>query len=175
MTQDEIRHLIQNAITEQGGTWADFGCGAGNFTQELRELLGEEAIIYAVDRDHRALNRLESRLPSPNLKTINTDFTQPLDLPLLDGLLIANALHFVRRQEKTLQLLKSYLRPGGKFVIVEYDVKMPRGYIPHPVPYSRFETLAHNIGLENVQQVGSRKSPSSGITMYAAHATAPLI
>ena len=167
MTQDEIRHLIQNAITEPGGTWADFGCGTGNFTQALRELLGEEA-IYAIDRDQRALNRLESRLPSPNLKTINTDFTQQLELPPLDGLLIANALHFVRRQEKTLQLLKSYLRPGGKFVIVEYDVKMPRGYIPHPVPYSRFAILARNIGLENVQKVGSRKSPSSGITMYTA-------
>ena len=162
MTHDEMVALIRGGIPAEGGVWADFGAGSGNFTRALRDILGPEATLYAVDRDAHALHNHK------DTHTITADFTQPVDLPPLDGLLMANALHWVRDHKKGLSLLTSYLRPGGRLLLVEYDVRWPRGYIPFPVSYARFESLAGEIGLEDVQQVGMRQSPSGSAGMYAA-------
>ena len=164
MTHEELVNLIRGGINEPGGTWADFGAGSGSFTRALRDLLGAEAALYAVDRDARALAALSRTVDA---QTITADFTKPLDLPPLDGLLIANALHWVRQHKAVLRLLAGYLKPGGRFLIVEYDVIVPRGYIPFPVPFSRFTELAGEVGLTDVQRVGERKSPSNGTVMYA--------
>lgn len=163
MTHDELVNLIANGIPQTGGTWADFGAGRGNFTRALRDLVGTHATIYAIDRDQRALFG-----QGDDIHTITADFTQPIDLPPLDGLLVANALHFIRDQRKVIQQLAGYLRPGGVFLLVEYDVRLPRGYIPFPLPYARFEHLATALGWQAIERVGARQSPSSGTVMYAA-------
>lgn len=160
--------LIRAAIPPQDApapTWADFGAGRGAFTQALRDLLGDGATILAVDRDAGAL-----RAQSTTVQTVTGDFTRPLDIPPLDGLLVANALHFVADQRAAMTRLAAYLKPGGRFVVVEYDVNRPRGYIPHPLPYARFVTLAQQIGLTDPFRTGERRSPSSGTVMYAAAA-----
>jgi len=101
-------NLLRPANLAPGGTWADLGAGSGAFTLALRELVGLEATIYAVDKDRGALKRLEwahrQRFPSADhLIPLNEDFTRPLDLPPLDGVVMANSLHYFRDQEKVLR------------------------------------------------------------------------
>jgi len=74
--------LIQGAVPEKSGTWADLGCGDGVFTRALAELIGPNGRIYAVDKDPRALSKLEQRIPghAPVIPVL-ADFTRPLDLP----------------------------------------------------------------------------------------------
>lgn len=161
MNHAEMVALIRAGVDSPGGLWADFGAGGGNFTRALRELVGPEAVIYAIDRDRHALRGQRDAIP------VAGDFTQPLDLPSLDGILMANALHWVSDQARVMAQSTSYLRSGGRLIIVEYDVTGPRSYVPHPVPYARFEALAQAAGLRDVRRIGERVSPSSGVTMYA--------
>ncbi|MEM6282472.1 MAG: methyltransferase domain-containing protein [Chloroflexota bacterium] len=167
MTHDEMVALIRRGVMQTGGTWADFGAGGGNFTRALRDVTGESAVIYAVDKNRGALSPQNA-----DVHTISADFTRPIpELPLLDGLLVANALHFVRRQRDVIEQLAGYLRPGGSFIVVEYEVNMPRSFIPNPLPYSKFaQVVAAETGLDHIRQVGSRTSPRNGMTMYTAHA-----
>ena len=60
---------------------------------------------------------------------------------MLDGVLIANALHFVPSSEQRAALLNvcAHLRPGGRLVIVEYEPDRPLPFAPHPISYTRFE------------------------------------
>lgn len=167
MTHDEIVTLIRGGVME--GIWAELGAGNGNFTRALRQLLRVEGTIYAVDKDAKALEQLHKNPGGlGELHLITADFTRPLDLPPLDGILMANALHFVRDQIGMLALLAGYLRPNGRLLLVEYDVIQPLGYIPYPVPFRHFESLAASAGFSQPERVSERKSPSSGITMYAA-------
>ena len=164
--------LIRNGVPGAGGVWADLGAGTGNFTWALRQLLGPQATIYALDRDRRAIERQQIAMaqtnePGATVVPIQADFTRPLDLPPLDGVLMANALHFVRDQPATLALIASYLRPGGRLLLVEYDLATALAWVPFPVPFERFEALAAQAGLASPRLVGTRRSPSSGITMYA--------
>jgi len=101
--------LLRPADLPQGGFWVDLGAGSGAFTLALRELVGLSAEIYAVDKDRGGFDRLERayRLSfgtSQNLHLIHADFTGKLSLPPLDGVVMANSLHFFRDKEKVLNM-----------------------------------------------------------------------
>lgn len=170
MNHDELVALIGKGVTQADGTWADFGAGAGNFTRALRDLLGPEAQLYTVDRDVYALDLLRRRWPAGDdkLHCITADFTQALNLPPLDGILMANALHFVRAQADILHKLRQFLKPDGRLLLVEYDVSKPLSFIPYPVPYTLFAQMAEAAGFAHIARIGERRSPSSGTVMYAA-------
>lgn len=99
MNHNDHVDLLRPADLSPGSSWADLGAGSGAFTLALRELLGLSADIYAVDRDRGRLVELEKAHQarfgtSDHLQLIPADFTRALDLPLLDGVLMANSLHF---------------------------------------------------------------------------------
>lgn len=165
--------LISGAGVQSGETWADLGAGTGNFTRALAELLGPAGTVYAVDRDARALAAQRARAADARVAEIvlrQADVARTLDLPALDGALLANLLHFVRDQDALLRRLRAHLKPHGRLLLVEYDQALPIPWVPFPVPPARFAALAQAAGFEQVRQVGYRRSPSSGRGMYAAAA-----
>jgi ubiquinone/menaquinone biosynthesis C-methylase UbiE len=169
--------LIRASVPRQGGVWADLGAGTGNFTWALAELLGPAATIYALDRDGRAIDAQRSRLRSaPPPATIiprQADVLQGLDLPALDGALLANLLHFVRDQAGLLRRIRALLAPGGQLLVVEYEQARPIPWVPHPLPFERLAAVTSEAGFAGLTQVGTRRSPSSGQVLYAAVAEVP--
>lgn len=174
MEHTELVELIRGGVAGAGGVWADMGAGTGNFTWALRELLGGQGAIYAIDRDGKAIGRqreLQAHAgPGVAITPIQADITQRLALPPLDGVLMANVLHFIRDRPAALALVASYLKASGRVLVVEYDVAEPLRYVPFPLPFARFAALAAGAGLAEVRRVGYRVSPSSGVAMYAAAA-----
>jgi len=135
--------------------WADLGAGSGAFTLALRELLGLSADIYAVDRDRGRLAELERAHQarfgvSDHLHLILADFIHEVDtstgsvrrLPLLDGVLMANSLHFFRDKEKVLRHVNGFLKPGGALLLVEYNVDRGNPWVPYPLSFETFCELA---------------------------------
>ncbi|MFZ4814156.1 MAG: class I SAM-dependent methyltransferase [Phototrophicaceae bacterium] len=168
MTHDELVNLIRAGVRSTGGTWADFGAGDGNFTRALRELVGDAATLYALDKDRHALNGQPR-----DVKTVVADFTQALPaLPLFDGLLVANALHFVRwNQAEAFARIAKTLTAGGTFLIVEYETSSGHPvWVPNPIPFAKFSHMAAQLGWTEIEQVGVRESPRDGHKMYAARA-----
>jgi trans-aconitate methyltransferase len=142
----KARTLLTPVVSDRPGTWADLGCDDGVFTLLLAELLPPGSKVYAVDRDAAPLSALRWRLSqvktAVNVHTLQADFTQPLDLPPLDGLLMANSLHFVRDKEPVLRQLWDLLRPGGCLVIIEYNARHGNGAVPYPLDAAAFLSLA---------------------------------
>lgn len=164
--------LIRHGVPAPGGVWADLGAGTGNFTFALADLLGPEGTIYAVDRDAKALAALQRRLehtpPGATLHTQQADVTRPLHLPPLDGILMANLLHFVARQTEFLAALRETLVSGGRLLVVEYEQPTPLPWAPYPVPLVRLAELTAAAGFTPAVQVAIRRSASSGRAMFAA-------
>jgi SAM-dependent methyltransferase len=154
--------LLRDGIPEPGGVWAELGSGRGAFTLALAELLGPAAHIYSVDKKKNALRRQErevrERFPSSRLETITADYTRALDLPALDGLVMANALHFQRHKDGVLQLIYNYLRPGGRLILVEYNVDRGNFWVPHPLSYPSWERLAARNGFVGTRLLHTRPS-----------------
>ena len=175
-TRDAIR-LIEGAIPRSGGVWADLGCGDGTFTLALAERLGAAGRIYAVDNDARALSRLRRRAANrAGVIPVQADFTQPLALPgydgALDGLLFANALHFVAHPERVLAAWVPRLNPGGRVVFVEYDRRAANPWVPYPIAPARLEEVAAASGLSPPEVTARHPSAFSG-DLYAAVAIRP--
>ena len=154
--------LIKDGVGERGGRWADLGAGEGAFTLALADLLGPDAQIVAVDRDARALRSLAGRF-----ETRVADFTKGVDLHELDGVLMANSLHFVREKEPVLQAVRGMLRPGGTLIIVEYGTDRGNAWVPHPFSYERWEAMAARAGFTGTRLL--RTVPSRWLgSMYSA-------
>lgn len=149
MNNGQIKNLIRKAV-KPSETWADFGSGKGAFTLALRELGGSDTSIFSLDKDAELLNRQKAailqRYPDSRIEFIHEDFRNRFSLPALDGLLLANSLHFEPDQATLLKSFRSYLKPGGKLVLVEYDLEISNVYVPYPIPYPSFRTLAENTG-----------------------------
>ena len=113
--EDHVR-LLRDGVAARGGVWADLGSGGGAFTLALADLLGPTATITSIDKDRGALREQEramrARFPGATVEYRVADFTKPLDLPPLDGLVMANSLHFVREKAPVLALVRRYLKPG---------------------------------------------------------------
>lgn len=169
-TSDAVA-LIQSAIPRAAATWADIGAGDGTFTRALAELLGRDARIYAVDRDARALASLRrwAARDGANVVPVEADFTELLELPEpLDGLLIANALHFVREADIVLARLVALVRPAGRIVIIEYDRRAANRWVPYPIAMDRLPALTARAGLSAPAITATRPSAFGGILYVAA-------
>lgn len=151
MRNATILELIRRGVRRGEHAWADLGAGDGAFTRALRELLGPAVDLYAVDVNISGLRR-QQRSPGSRdegrIHLIEADFTRPLDLPPLDGVLLANALHFVQDQRAALQRFRGYLKPSGKLLIVEYDTTNASMWVPHPVPFSTLARLVPSAGFQ---------------------------
>lgn len=168
--------LLAGGVADTGGPWADLGSGTGAFTLALAELLGPGGVIYSVDKDAGALaaqeRALRARFPSTTLHTVVADFTRPLSLPPLDGLLMANSLHFVRSKEPILRLVRDALKPGGTLIVVEYNTDQGNPWVPHPFSYPTWQALAQAAGLAHTRLLATRPSRFLG-QIYAAASTRP--
>jgi ubiquinone/menaquinone biosynthesis C-methylase UbiE len=171
MNHTDHVNLIRNGIPTPGGVWADFGSGGGAFTLALAELIGPDATIYSIDHNPGALGRqqtvLQARFPDLTVHYVTADFTQRLDLPPLDGIVMANALHFVRCKDPVIRLLREYLTSGGRLIVVEYDTDRGNRWVPYPFTYSTWERLAARSGFARTTQIATRPSSFLG-RFYAA-------
>lgn len=176
MNTREAVALIGDAVGGRDGVWADMGAGSGTFTRALADLLGPDSRIYAVDRDPKAVAALE-QWPAqhvPIVIHVEADFTRPFDLPdaaetPFDGMLLANALHFVRDADAVLKRLVALMRPGGRVVVVEYEGRTANPWVPYPVPIARLPSLAAAAGLSTPRVTATRPSAFAGM-LYAAAA-----
>ena len=163
--------LIAPAIHRAGGTWADLGAGSGTFTRALLQLLGPGARVHAVDRDASSVRAL-ARIAG--VTAVRADFSEALELPTLDGVLLANALHFVPASEQAgvLARVARLVRAGEGIVLVEYEHRAPSRWVPYPVSFARFTELARDAGLGAPTRAGERDSAFGG-AMGAGWAEAP--
>jgi ubiquinone/menaquinone biosynthesis C-methylase UbiE len=157
--QDHIR-LLCGGISEPGGTWADLGSGTGAFTLALADLIGAEGYIYSVDRDQRALDEQKRALSDRPLTMhyLRADFTHPLELPPLDGMVMANSLHFQQDKNAVLTLVHGYLKPGGRLILVEYNTDRGNTWVPYPLSYSTWEKLAAHNGFSGTRLLTTQPS-----------------
>lgn len=172
MRLQEAIELVQPAVAGAGGLWADLGAGSGLFTRALLEALGPEARVVAVDSSdgaHAELQQLAEQ--SDRLTAMQADFTGELAFPEpLEGMLLANSLHFAKDAGGVLARLVDLLRPGGRVVLVEYDRRSASRWVPYPIAISALPQLAERAGLSRFTVVESRPSNYEGI-IYTAVAT----
>lgn len=169
MLHQEAVKLIEGGVgrTAEAQVWIDLGAGSGTFTRALAQLVGSEGKVYAVDRNKQILKSIPTVKNGATIVTVAKDFTGNLALEKADGILIANALHFVRNKIPFVEKIKSWLKPGGRLIVVEYDIAKANQWIPYPVSFGMLEEISSRAGL-SLTKIGEYPSQYHEFGMYAA-------
>ncbi|UBM59097.1 class I SAM-dependent methyltransferase [Marinilongibacter aquaticus] len=166
MELNEAQELIAGARLnrDQPQLWADLGCGEALFSRALAHLLPAESRIICCDKEKPHFVRMTEA--GVSLEFEQLDFEKALLQEKLDGVLMANALHYASDPQETLSRWQAILKPGGYFLCIEYDTKHANRWVPFPLSVKNLEQLLHKLGAREIQKLGERKS-LYGAKMYA--------
>jgi SAM-dependent methyltransferase len=89
------------------------------------------------------------------VRSLAADFTKPIELASLDGVVMANSLHFVREKAPVLALVHKMLKPSGRLLLVEYDADRGNTWVPHPMSFETWRTLADANGFSGTRKLVS--------------------
>lgn len=167
MTFEEAAEFIADPRLD-GRVWADLGCGDGTFTLALATLLPRGSVVHAMDRDRRALAHIPNTHDGRSIVTHVGDFTAPpWPFDRLDGLLLANSLHYVRDQAAFIRNCAAAMH-RRRFLIVEYDTDVANPWVPFPLSRECLTGLFSAAGYRSIDILRTRPSIYQRAPMYAA-------
>jgi hypothetical protein len=161
--------LIEEGLDKNASqqAWADLGAGSGLFSQALASILNSGSVIHAIDK--AALKKIKSPKSSVEIRAERMDFaTAPLKLDLLDGILMANSIHYVEDKFLLMERLKKNLNDTGRIIIVEYDMELSNAWVPYPIPFSNLVTLCKKCGVSFIAKLQEVPSQYHTAMIYSA-------
>ena len=162
--------LLENGFLndQKPQAWADLGCGSGLFTLALNKILPGESTIYAVDKNISSF-RIRDFPKDALIIPVETDFIHDaLSIEPIDGILMANSLHFVKDKSRFLEKMKTLFRNEPVFLIVEYDTDRPNPWVPFPMSFLKLKTLFTSLGFRQVTKLSEYPSRYNSGTIYSA-------
>ncbi|HEY0977843.1 MAG TPA: methyltransferase domain-containing protein [Flavobacteriales bacterium] len=169
MTIAEAKSLLGNFRNgDRAERWFDLGSGSGTFTRALAEGLPHGSAITAVERARSAFGDLPRTHAGIAIDQQVTDMEQLVIPAPVDGILMANALHYVKDQRAFLQCILQRIVDDGTFLLVEYDTDRARPpWVPFPISGSRAKVLLAEAGFPEARHLGTRRSIHGPEMMYA--------
>ena len=170
MEHREAVKLIENARLdqEQPKVWADLGCGDGVFTRALSEILPSGSTLYAIDKKPQIFKNSHNIA----IQFVQADFEkEKLKLPPLNGILMANSLHYIADKNKLIARLQRMFQHNGAFIVIEYDSNKSNPWVPYPVPFSKLQDLFMEAGFEHIIKIGEKRSIYGQGMIYASFIT----
>ncbi|HTJ14633.1 MAG TPA: class I SAM-dependent methyltransferase [Dinghuibacter sp.] len=171
------RPVLRDVVGDAPVRWADLGCGSGLFTEALARFLPAGSTIYGLDLRPMLQSDLVCGV---HLVPVKTDFVNiPLPVAGLDGILMANSLHYVEDKAAFLSTLtrsmhpghpeSAPLRPERPLLVVEYDTDTPvPTWVPWPVSLAKLRPLMAIAGWPKVDKLGERPSAFGRSNIYSA-------
>jgi len=114
--------LFKKIGIKSGQTVLDFGARVGHYSIPAANVVGVKGLVYALDKDKRALEQLQrkaKRQRLENIKSIETDGNLEIDLEpgSVDVVLAYDVLHLLDNRKVVYKQVYQILRRGGLFSV----------------------------------------------------------
>jgi ubiquinone/menaquinone biosynthesis C-methylase UbiE len=120
----KVDEIVSRVALKPGQVVADLGAGTGLFDVPLAKAVGPMGRVYAVDIDKGFFPQIDEKAQQQhvaNIKTVLGEFADP-KLPVrdVDLAFMHDVLHHVQDRATYLKNATRYLKPSGRFVVVDY-------------------------------------------------------
>ena len=116
--------FLKKVGLKSGQTVLDFGCRVGHYTIPATKVVGNNGVVYAVDKEQQALDELQQKvihLNLKNIKIINTSGLIQIDMAnnSIDAVLFYDVLHYHKKKERKKLYAEAYrvLKQDGLFSV----------------------------------------------------------
>jgi predicted methyltransferase len=120
----KIGEVIARLGLKPGQVIADLGAGTGLFSVPLAKAVAPSGRVYAVEIDKNYFPVIEGKAKEgkvTNVRTVLGEFTDPkLVAQDVDVAFMHDVLHHVEDRVGYLKNAARYVKPGGRFVVIDY-------------------------------------------------------
>lgn len=140
-------------------SFLDLACGAGKYSIEIANRIGEKGTVYAVDLWQEGIEALKQEINIKsimNIKAILADISNklPLEESSIDSCLMATIIHDLSEsdQKSAIKEVVRLVKPGGMLNIIEFKKidKGPGPPIDIRMDEEQIEALVTPYGFEKV-------------------------
>lgn len=146
LPQDKILPLL---TIEDKNTILDIGAGAGYFTFPLAEQT--EGCVYALDIDQKMLDYIAKKASEENIKNVTLLRAKLESMPFNDQeihhVLACMVLHEVKPLENALKEIYRVLKPGGRFVVVDW-IPEPNDRRANRIDSGTMQRVSEQVGFD---------------------------
>jgi len=167
MTNSEAIGLINfTAEGENPERWMDLGCGNGTFTTALATMLAPGSHIVGVDKQAQQFEKTIGN--QVTVEFLQADFELiSFDMFALDGVLLANSLHYVKDKESLIKRIEKCFATHRRFLIVRNDTLRSNPLVAYPIDFNSLKTMFSALGYQ-VWKLGERPSLYGAGNLYGA-------
>ena len=120
--------ILDFAGARRNASVVDVGCGPGVLTLEASRRVGPEGMVFAVDTDADALDRLDTRLADIGARNVKISLGTADRLPLPDDcadiVILFSMLPVIKDRGAALKEARRVLKPSGLLVVGE-EIREP--------------------------------------------------
>jgi ubiquinone/menaquinone biosynthesis C-methylase UbiE len=129
----EIEEVVREIGLRPGELVADLGAGTGIFSVPMARAVGPTGRVLSVEVDAGFLPIISAKAREggvSNIQPVLGQFEDPrLPRGDVDVAFFHDVLHHIEQRQSYLARVASYLKAGGRIVVVDYDMNVPG--VPH--------------------------------------------
>lgn len=140
----KFEEVLKSLHIKEGDYIADIGSGGGFYTLKLVELTKSMGKVFAIDIRPNFLEYIENLAQQQNINNIQTILAtnNTISLPpdhRIDLIFMRNVCHHLSARSNYFKNLRKFLKPTGRFVIIDYTPEGnreghgPPGHFVNPV------------------------------------------
>ena len=151
--EENVSQAIENMGIQPTERIADIGAGSGYYTFRMARKV-PRGKVFAVDLQPEMLDIMKERIEREGVQNValirGTEISPKLEANSVDLVTMVDVYHELSHPRETMQNIVTALRPGGRFVLLEYRMEDPT------VPIKRLHKMSEEQAVREMESVGLR-------------------
>jgi arsenite methyltransferase len=123
----KVDEIVARLQLKPGQVVADLGAGTGVFSLPIAQTVGPTGKVYAVEIDPGLVDYIGRKIKDQKVANVQAVLGKPgdpaLPAPDVDLAFMHDVLHHVEDRAGYLKQAARYIKPGGRFALIELDAK----------------------------------------------------
>jgi FkbM family methyltransferase len=151
--EENVSQAIENMGIQADERIADIGAGSGYYTFRMARK-APRGKVFAVDLQPEMLDIMRQTIEQENIENVElvrgSETSPNLEANSVDLVTMVDVYHELAYPREMMQEIVSALRPGGRFVLLEYRTEDPT------VPIKRLHKMSEEQAVREMESVGLR-------------------